>query len=87
MRRQIAYGVTLSLCLTLAASAPSRAQQCVGDCNGDGVVTVGEVITGVNVELGIEPESACPAIDCNHFPGIIVLCAPLAVSNALNGCH
>ena len=77
MRRAIAYGVALGFCLTLAASAPSRAQQCVGDCNGDGVVTVGGVITGINVELGIEPESACPAIDCNQLPGIIVPCALL----------
>jgi len=87
MRREVAYGVAFSLCLTLAASAPCPAQQCVGDCNGDGVVTVSELITGINVELGNKPASACPAIDCNHFGGVFLLCTPLAVSNALNGCH
>ena len=28
-------------------------RECVGDCNGDGEVTIAEVITVVNVALGI----------------------------------
>jgi uncharacterized repeat protein (TIGR03806 family) len=36
---------------------------CVGDCNGDGMVTINELILGVTVALGTAPVSACVAFD------------------------
>jgi Right handed beta helix region len=33
----------------------------LGDCNGDGAVRVNEIVLAVNVALGNEPLSACPA--------------------------
>jgi hypothetical protein len=36
-----------------------------GDCNGDGQVTINELIIGVNIALGIAPISDCPAFDTN----------------------
>jgi hypothetical protein len=36
---------------------------CVGDCNGDGEVTIDELIVGVNIALDTEEPSACPAFD------------------------
>jgi hypothetical protein len=59
---------------------------CVGDCNGDGVVRIDEVITGVILGLGGAAIDVCPAIDCDSPPGIFVNCAVQAVNNALNGC-
>jgi hypothetical protein len=34
---------------------------CPGDCNGDGRVSIGELITVINMNLGLAPVSACPA--------------------------
>jgi hypothetical protein len=31
---------------------PARAQMCTGDCGNDGMVTVDELVTVVNVALG-----------------------------------
>ena len=50
---------------TATATATAGAAACVGDCDGDGFVTVNEIITGVNIALGSEPLSACPSYDRN----------------------
>jgi hypothetical protein len=63
---------------------------CVGDCNGDGRVTVDEILTGINIALGNTPVSACPAFNCppctvsSCLPGVD--CFLEAVDNALEGC-
>ena len=59
---------------------------CVGDCNGDGMVAINELITGVNIALGSAPVSDCEAMDANGdgMVGINELIA--AVNNALSGC-
>lgn len=41
----------------LTASATSSAIRCCGDCNGDGAVTVDELVTAVNYALGTCPSS------------------------------
>ncbi|MEO8602973.1 MAG: hypothetical protein ABI629_10380 [bacterium] len=57
---------------------------CFGDCNGDGTVSINELITLVNIALDSQPLSACPSLP----PGTVVSIADLisAVNNALNGC-
>jgi hypothetical protein len=76
--------------LLLLVASPCLARQCVGDCNGDGAVTINELVTIVAIDLGIAPTSTCPASQCDCglplaiFPGIC--CAIRSVSNALNGC-
>ncbi len=58
---------------------------CLGDCTGDGVVTVAEVITGVDIVLGELPVSACPAFA--NGSGMVDIAQLVAgVKNALNGC-
>jgi hypothetical protein len=62
---------------------------CAGDCDGDGAVTINELITLVDIALGALPSTACAnaaALDCDtcHLPGII--CIPPFVRNALYGC-
>jgi hypothetical protein len=37
-----------------------------GDCDGDGIVTINELILGVNIALGNLPVTACPAFDTNR---------------------
>lgn len=59
---------------------------CIGDCNGDGVVTVNELITGVNIALGSVPLMACPAFD-RDGDGMVAIGELIAgVSNLLYGC-
>lgn len=43
-----------------------------GDCNADNCVTVGEVVTGVNIVLDRRPLSACPAFDLNASGSVTV---------------
>ena len=74
--------VVVGLALTLG-SASARAL-CPGDCNGDGVVTVNEVVTMVNIALGVLPASACPDGDSGDGVGIAEVIA--AVQAAVDGC-
>jgi hypothetical protein len=59
---------------------------CAGDCNGDGTVTVNELITAVNIALGNAPVSTCPAVDTNGDGTVTVNELIQAVNSALNGC-
>lgn len=60
--------------------------RCVGDCNSDGQVTVGEILTMVNIALGNASVEACFAGDANRDGQITIDEILTAVSNALNGC-
>jgi hypothetical protein len=66
----------------LEAAAPA----CVGDCNGDGQVTVDELITGVNIALGSADLDTCPVFDSNGDGSVTVDELITAVNNALLGC-
>jgi len=66
-------------------SSTARAA-CPGDCNGDGVVTINELILAVNIALGDAPISACPAIDANHSGEVTIEELILAIANAQRGC-
>jgi len=71
---------------------------CIGDCNGDGPVSIDELVTGIGIALGTLPSSACAAFDCNAdchpgpvlstppIPSVTIACLIRAVDNALNGC-
>lgn len=59
---------------------------CPGDCNGDGVITIDEVVTGINITLDVAPLSHCPGLDANG-DGLVTVDELLqAVSRVLNGC-
>ena len=46
---------------TVAPSSSARRRlACVGDCGGDGMITVDELITGVNVNLGDSTSTSAP---------------------------
>mgnify|MGYP002262591852 CR=1 FL=1 len=64
----------------------ARAALCVGDCNGDGMVAVYELVKGVNITLGILPLSECGAMDSNGDVTVTVDELVTAVTRALDGC-
>ncbi|MGD9763544.1 MAG: hypothetical protein AB7V27_07520 [Candidatus Binatia bacterium] len=68
----------------LCARAPVAAQ-CVGDCAGDGAVTVPDLVLGVNIALGNAQVSACPAF-ADMDGNVTVAQLIIGVNNALNGC-
>jgi len=59
---------------------------CSGDCNGDAVVTVEEVLAIVNIALATVPVSTCPAGDLNHDGMVTVDEILVATGVALGGC-
>lgn len=85
MQRRLLAGVVFVLGLGGAPFA-ATAQSCGGDCDGDGAVSVSELITAVNIVLGSAVLDACPAIlgGGSGPPGVSHLIA--AVNNALCAC-
>ena len=81
MKAATLVGIAVGLFVASGASA-----QCVGDCNGDGMVAINELITGVNIALGSAPVSSCPAIDANGNGEVAINELIAAVNNALGGC-
>ena len=61
--------------------------QCTGDCDGDGAVGISELITGVNLALGLADIAQCAAFDRdgNQQVGVTELVA--AVNAALGNCQ
>ena len=59
---------------------------CPGDCNGDGQVTIDELIKGVNIALGQQPLAACPAFDRGGDGQVTIDDLIAAVNAALTGC-
>ncbi len=81
------YLVALILLLGAADTPPALGQVCVGDCNSDGVVTISELIVGINMALGTVSPSHCSSFDTDK-DGIITISELItAVNNALNGCR
>ena len=58
---------------------------CVGDCGGSGVVTITDLVVGVNIALGTQPVSACPQFE-NADGQVDIAQLVRAVNNALIGC-
>jgi hypothetical protein len=65
---------------------PTGPAVCVGDCNGDGMVTVNELITGVNIALGHQPVTNCPAFDVSGDGMVTIGELIQGVNHALDGC-
>lgn len=66
--------------------APASAEQhCAGDCNGDHMVTIDELVTGVAMMLS--PGShECPALDGDQDGTVVISELVAAVGAALQGC-
>ena len=92
-------GVVVGLVLLMTVVAPRRAAgdaaqtahpACTGDCNGDGRVTIGEILKCINMLLGIHPlvvePHECSAIDINRNGRVEIVEIVAAVDSVLNGC-
>jgi hypothetical protein len=71
---------------SLALTASAVAAQCCGDCNGDGQVSINELITAVNNALAgcVQATQCCG--DCNGDGQVTINELITAVNNALAGC-
>jgi hypothetical protein len=70
----------------VTATTFAKSPPCAGDCNGNGEVTVDELIKGVNIALGNAPLEQCLSFDTNGNGAVTVDELIRAVNNALNGC-
>ena len=59
---------------------------CAGDCDGNGVVAINELIRGVNIALGSAAATDCPAFDTDGSGSVAINELVQGVNNALNGC-
>lgn len=71
--------------LVILGTTATPALAVLGDCNGDRVVTVDELVTGVNIALDTTPLANCPFFDVNDDGKVTVEELVGAVSIALNG--
>src|SRR5438552_905639 len=76
----------LLACLFGAWLGPRAAHACAGDCNGDGVVSIDELVTGVNIALGNDQLVACPSFDANGDGSVTIDEILSAVDALLNRC-
>lgn len=83
---RLAMGTALWLSLALALPDTLRAQSCGGDCNGNGVVTVEELVRMVNIALDRAEVSTCRAGDQNGDGKITVDEIVAAVRALLENC-
>lgn len=74
------------LSCVLSSWPTARALACGGDCSGDGVVGIDELIRAVGIALGTNEASACVAADLDGNGIVAVNELVAAVGNALNGC-
>jgi hypothetical protein len=80
---RVAVGLSVGLCL---AASPVWAQDCPGDCDGDGTVTISELIRAVNISLGSQPLSNCMAADTSGDGSVAINELIQAVNASLMGC-
>ncbi len=74
------------LLAVLVAATRVSAQPCAGDCNGDGMVRVDEMIVGVRIALGEGVIADCPAFDANGDGTLAIDELVRGVTSILGGC-
>lgn len=68
------------------ATCPGTPSSCTGDCNNDGMTAINELITGVNINLGMRSIADCPAFDENNDGSVAISELIRGVRNSLDGC-
>ena len=81
-------GALGALIVGLVGPAPVLAgpTSCVGDCQGDGMVTIEELILGVNIALGQNEVASCLPLDANGDGMVTIEELVAAVLNAFSAC-
>ena len=72
---------------TASPTTTPTAPACAGDCNGNGIVTIDEMVTIANIALGAATVSACTAADANQDGRITIDEIVLALNSVLNDCR
>jgi len=78
---------TASAVMEPTSTAPPTVGEpaCVGDCNGDGSVSIDELVIEVSIMLGTRPTDGCAQLNVDHITVTVdVLLA--AIQNALTQC-
>jgi hypothetical protein len=65
----------------------AEATFCPADCNQDGASTVDELVTCLNVALGIAESDTCPTCDLNGDGSVSIDEVVASVDTVLNGCE
>lgn len=74
--------------IVLALSpATTFGQDCAGDCDDSGHVTVNEVVKTVNMALGTMPMAVCPSVDMNDDEQVEITEVIGAVDSSIRGCN
>lgn len=71
----------------VAGEVVGESPSCAGDCNGNGRVSVEELIRGVAIALGRGEASSCVNVDGNRDGSVSIGELIAAVSSALDGCR
>ncbi len=79
----VRIGFVVGSLLFLAATGSAA---CPGDCNGDGAVTVNELVLGVNIAFGSAAVTQCASLDASGDGTVTVSELIGAVNSALGGC-
>lgn len=82
----VAHSGSGTVQLTATSFASLSGNACVGDCKGDGMVTVDEILAGVNIALGTASIESCPMFDRNTDGIISIDELVSAISAAILGC-
>lgn len=80
-----AAGISVA-CVVFGAGATVASAQCAGDCDGTGVVTVSELVTGVGIALGANALDTCDALDGNGDRQVSIDELIRAIGYLLDGC-
>jgi hypothetical protein len=77
---------TITATPTVTATPTRGPIDCTGDCNGDGEVSINELIQGVNIALDNAAASTCAAFDLDGNGQVAVNELIAGVNSALGGC-
>lgn len=77
---------TLTPTVTRTPSPTPTTSLCAGDCDGNGEVTINELVQAVAIALGRSPTDACRAADANADGTVAINELVAAVRSALGGC-
>ena len=74
------------VCFAALTFAVGGKAQCVGDCDGNGRVSVSELILGVNIALNLRSLDDCPSFDRNANGRVDINELLAAVAESLDSC-
>jgi sugar lactone lactonase YvrE len=86
LRTGLLLTLTLVLCDWFPGSAWAGATSCAGDCDGDGEVSIAELIRAIRIPLGEDPLDDCRNVDVDGNGTVAINELVSAVNNALQGC-